>query len=73
MKMPKSWVGELLTDAWRAILGYILGIDPDWDPTGTRPTSLIPWYVSAIFCFVMVPVVIAVGVLLSGLFHLLIR
>jgi hypothetical protein len=52
MKMPKSWIAELLVDFWRAMVGFFLWIDPDMDLTGTRPTSQIPWYVSFIFCVV---------------------
>ena len=72
-KMRMSRIGELLMDAWRAILGYIFGIDPDWDPTGSRSVSRLPWYVSAIFCFAMIPVLIGVGLLLNFLFGLLFR
>jgi hypothetical protein len=68
-----SWIGELLVDAWRTILGYFFGVDLDWDPTGTRPVSRLPWYVSAIFCFVMVPVLIGLGVLVNLLFGRLFR
>jgi len=73
MRMPRSWIGELLVDAWRAILAYIFGIDPELDLTGTRPASRIPWYVSTIFCFAMIPVLLGVGLLLALLFDLLFR
>ena len=48
MKMPKSRIVELLRD----LLWCIMGIDPDFDPAGTKPVSQIPCYVSLIFCFV---------------------
>jgi hypothetical protein len=68
-----SWIKELLVDAWLAILGYLFGVDPDCDITGNRPVSRLPPYISAIFCFAMVPVLIGVGVLVDFLLGLLRR
>jgi len=48
-----TWVYELLRDAGKAIFGYLIGIDPEWDPVGCRPASSCPWYISAVFCLVV--------------------
>ena len=64
MKTPKSWTAELLLDFLRAIVGWVLWFDPDWDPTGTRPVSQIPWYVSLVFCLVASVVLLVCGALL---------
>ncbi len=56
-KMPKSWIIEILRD----LLWCIAGIDPDFDPAGTRPVSQLPWYVSAIFCLMVPGLVLLCG------------
>jgi hypothetical protein len=68
MNIPRSWIVELLRDFGRAIVGWIFWIDPDWDPTGTRPVSQIPWYISLVFCLVGSVVLLVCGTLLWSVF-----
>jgi hypothetical protein len=53
MNKPRSWIAELLVD----FVCIVLGINLD-DLEPNRPTTQIPWYISAIFCFAVCGLVV---------------